>query len=133
MKINDKLLPSNKKFGFFFTLVFTLLFLYSLIYLTSQIYYIFLLLCLFTLTLTIFFPEKLLVFNKLWFRLGLLLNLIISPIILGFIFFFLITPISIFFKITQRDYLKLKFKNKRTYWINVKYKTISKESLKQQY
>ena len=133
MKINDKLLPSNKKFGFFFTLVFTLLFLYSLIYLTSQIYYIFLLLCLFTLTLTIFFPEKLLVFNKLWFRLGLLLNLIISPIILGFIFFFLITPISIFFKITQRDYLKLKFKNKRTHWINVKYKTISKESLKQQY
>jgi len=133
MKIDDNILPSNKKFGYFFSLVFLLIFLYFFYYSHLKLYIIFLSLSGITLLLTVFSPNKLLFFNKIWFKIGLLLSLIVSPLVLGFIFYILITPISIFFKIIGRDYLSMKLNNKDTYWIKSEEKKLDKNSLKQQY
>ena len=134
MKIDNDILPSNKKFGYFFSLVFFLIFVYIFYYYSnSNLYLVFLSLCLITILLTIFSPDTLLFFNKIWFRIGMLLNTIVSPVILGFIFFILITPVSLFFKIIRRDYLCIKLTNKESYWIKSEKRKLDKSSLKQQF
>jgi hypothetical protein len=51
-------------------------------------------------------------------RLGFLLGKIISPIILGVIFFGLITPYGIVMRMFGRDELNLKKIKNKSYWIN---------------
>jgi len=104
-------LPSNKKFGIFFSLIFLILYLYlsNYFFLTTSVIFLF---------LSFFYSSFLQPLNKLWFKLGILLGNIISPIVLGFIFFLLITPISVIGKIFKRDHLKINLdKNIKTYWI----------------
>ena len=55
--------------------------------------------------------------NNMWFKFGILLGKIISPLVMGVIFFFIVTPISIIMKILGKDILSLKKNNKRSYWI----------------
>tara|TARA_B100000686_G_scaffold316156_1_gene363707 strand:- start:375 stop:629 length:255 start_codon:yes stop_codon:yes gene_type:complete len=71
--------------------------------------------------MAIFFSELLLPLNILWFRLGIILGKIISPIVIGLIFFFIITPIALLGRLMGRDELKLK-RNKvsETYWVERK-------------
>jgi len=66
---------------------------------------------------TTFKEELLLPFNKLWMRFGFLLGLIVSPIVLGFIYFGLFTPISLIMRLVRRDELRLRLKNRTSYWI----------------
>jgi len=104
-------LPSNKKFGIFFSLIFLILYLYlsNYFFLTTSVIFLF---------LSFFYSGSLQPLNKSWFKLGILLGNIISPIVLGFIFFLLITPISVIGKIFKRDHLKINLdKNIKTYWI----------------
>jgi len=104
-------LPSNKKFGIFFSLIFLILYLYlsNYFFLTTSVIFLF---------LSFFYSSFLQPLNKLWFKLGILLGNIISPIVLGFIFFLFITPISVIGKIFKRDHLKINLdKNIKTYWI----------------
>ena len=63
-----------------------------------------------------FKPDLLDPLNKAWMTLGLLLGKIITPLILGVIFFGIFSPIAIFFKIIGRDELRLEFKLRKTYW-----------------
>ena len=56
-------------------------------------------------------------FNKLWMRLGALLGIIVSPIVMGVVYFGIITPIGLIMKLFGKDVLNLKLdKNKKTYW-----------------
>ena len=56
--------------------------------------------------------------NKLWFRFGLFLGKIISPIIMGVIFFLVVTPIGLLMRFFGKDVLNLKLnKKKSSYWI----------------
>ena len=55
--------------------------------------------------------------NLLWFKFGILLGKIVSPVVMGIIFFLVVTPISILLKIFSKDVLNLKFNNNKTYWI----------------
>ena len=55
--------------------------------------------------------------NNMWFKFGILLGKIISPLVMGVIFFFIVTPISIIMKISGKDILSLKKNNKKSYWI----------------
>ena len=72
-------------FTFVFLIVSTsLIFIYKSLVLSSIIFFI---LSIITLILTLFYPNQLTIFNKIWYSFGLFLNRIISPIILGFIFF----------------------------------------------
>lgn len=116
----DLLLPSNKKFGYFFSIIFFLV--GAFLYLSNDKEFAFIFLSFFVLTLflTLFFPSLLTKPNQYWFYFGILLGRIVSPIVLGIIFFVLLTPIALFLKFRSRDELMLKktsFTGK-TYWID---------------
>jgi hypothetical protein len=70
----------------------------------------------FFLVSSFFFQNLLGPLNKAWFLLGIGLGKVVSPIVLGIIFFGLITPIALLAKLTGRDELKLKRPKKSTYW-----------------
>jgi len=58
--------------------------------------------------------------NKIWFKLGIFLGKIVSPIIMGIIFFFVVTPIGLLMRILGKDLLNLKFNKNKSYWIEKK-------------
>ena len=70
------------------------------------------------LIITIIHADALLTFNKLWMKFGIFLGMIVSPIIMGIIFFGIFTPIAILMRLYGRDELRLIFKKKKTHWIN---------------
>jgi len=55
--------------------------------------------------------------NKLWFKFGIFLGKIISPLVMGIIFFLVVTPIGLLMRLLNKDLLKLKFNNNSSYWI----------------
>lgn len=73
-----------------------------------------------TVLLTLFNPKLLSPFNKAWMLLGDLLGRVISPLVLGVIFFLIITPTALIGRILGRDELKLKRKSQSSYWIDRK-------------
>lgn len=116
MKFSDIQLPSNKKFGAFFSLIFFSIALY--LSFTGKNYISIILTILGILFIVIIFtkPDILLPFNKAWMRFGFLLGVIVSPIILGLLFYIIFTPTSIFMRLILRDELSLKRKNVNSYW-----------------
>ena len=68
--------------------------------------------------------------NKLWFKFGIFLGKIISPFVMGIIFFLVVTPIGFLMRILRKDLLNLKYNNKRSYWIE---KTGPKSKMKNQF
>lgn len=110
-------LPSNKKFGLLFFGVFFALALYAH-YKNEATAIIGLLLFVssFFLISSFFFQALLTPLNKAWFMLGLALGKVVSPIVLGIIFFGLITPIALLARLMGRDELKLKRPKKSSYW-----------------
>ena len=69
--------------------------------------------------------------NILWNKLGIFLGKFISPIVMGIIFFLVVTPIGLFSRLLSKDFLKLKKNNaKKTYWIK---KDNYKSSMKKQF
>ena len=118
MKTSELELPTNKKFGFFFTAIFLIATSYFYINNASSSVVITLgVIGLSFLVATLVNPDVLLPLNKLWMRFGLLLGMIISPIVMGIIFFGLFTPMSLTMRLFRRDELRLRFKNKKTHWI----------------
>ena len=56
--------------------------------------------------------------NRLWAKFGIILGSIIAPIVMGVVFFLVITPIGLVMKIIGKDLLNLKYdKKKETYWV----------------
>lgn len=118
MKFSEIELPSNRKFGFFFTFVFGIVAIFFYFNGSLTWAYIFAAAAVVFLTVTIVKADFLLPLNKLWMRFGLLLGMIVSPIVLGVIFFGLFTPIAMPMRLSGRDELRLKFKNKASHWIS---------------
>jgi hypothetical protein len=58
--------------------------------------------------------------NKLWFKFGIFLGKIVSPVVMGVIFFAVVTPIALIMKLLGKDILNLKKNKKQTYWIECK-------------
>ena len=116
MKFSDIELPSNRKIGFFFSVVFLLLAAYFFSADSANWAAIFIFLSLVFSLVAITKPALLLPLNKLWMRLGLLLGMIVSPIVLGLIFFLIFTPVGFFMRLAGRDELLLKFKSANSYW-----------------
>ena len=67
---------------------------------------------------TLLTPKILTPLNKLWFIIGQLLGKIISPLVIGIIYFVVITPVGLIGKILCRDELRMRFKDIPTYWID---------------
>ena len=64
--------------------------------------------------------------NILWFKFGILLGKFVSPIVMGIIFFLVVTPTGYIMRLIGKDLLRLK-KNKNSYWIKkANYKTTMK-------
>jgi hypothetical protein len=55
--------------------------------------------------------------NKIWFKFGIILGNLVSPIILGAIFLFIVTPTAFIMRILNKNLLNLKKNNKNSYWI----------------
>jgi hypothetical protein len=72
------------------------------------------------LVITIINAKILLPLNKLWMKFGILLGMIVSPIIMGIIYFGIFTPIAIIMRLAGRDELRLRLKKQKTHWINRK-------------
>ena len=132
MKLSEIELPSNRKFGFFFTLVFA--FAATYFYYAANVVwtYVFIAAALVFLFVTLIKSDALLPLNKLWMRFGLLLGMIVSPIVLGVIFFGLSTPIAILMRLSGRDELRLKYAQKASHWIS-REEPIKSDSFKHQF
>jgi hypothetical protein len=81
------------------------------------------------LIITIIRPNLFTFLNKLWIKFGILLGKMMSPIIMGFVFFFVVTPIGIFVRIFKKDVMGLK-RGVSSYWINKEDKI---QSMKKQF
>ena len=120
MKFSEIKLPSNRKFGFFFSTIFLLASFYSYFIDSKIMVYLLGTICGTFLVITIINAKILLPLNKLWMKFGILLGMIVSPIIMGIIYFVIFTPIAIIMRLSGRDELRLRLKKQKTHWINRK-------------
>ena len=67
--------------------------------------------------ITIIRPNLFTYLNRLWIKFGMLLGKIISPIVMGLVFFFVVTPIGILVRVLKKDVMGLK-RGAPSYWIN---------------
>lgn len=116
MNLSEIKLPSNRRFGFFFSLVFFLASSYFLFTESLFVGYIFFALAILFFLISIVKSSLLHPLNKLWMRFGILLGSIISPIVLGLIFFGLITPYGLIMRLFRRDELRLKVNRNVSHW-----------------
>ena len=122
-------ISSNRSFGIVFFIVFLLIALYPLLkgndlrIWSLVISFIFLILGLIN-------SKILTPLNRLWFKFGLLLGRFISPLIMGIIFFIVVTPTGIIMRLFKKDLLNLKYNKKESYWIN---KSGPKSKMKNQF
>ena len=125
--------PSDKSFGIFFSILFFIIFIWFYDDNLNYPDYIFLVLSLSFLLTSLYKPVLLNNLKKLWLRLGLLIGKIFHPILLGVIYFFVISPISILLKICGRDELRLKVIRADTFWSDRENKKINPSTFKNQY
>ena len=116
MKFSDVELPSNRKFGLFFAAVSAIASAYFFKEDTHTIAWFFAGLAIVFAVVALTRSDILLPLNKLWMRFGLLLGMIVSPIVLGAIFFVIFTPIGFLMRLFGRDELRLKRKSASSYW-----------------
>ena len=110
-------LGSNRNFGIVFFIVFLLIAIYPLIN-QGEIRIWSLIISFLFLFFGLLNSKILTPLNKLWFRFGLFLGKIISPIIMAVIFFLVVTPIGLLMRLFGKDVLNLKLnKKKSSYWI----------------
>lgn len=126
IKNNSKLkLPSNKKFGFFFSGIFLILFSYFLFIDAKIITFVLGTIFVSFFFVTILKASLLFPLNYIWMRFGILLSKLVSPIVLGVIFFFMFTPVAVIIRIIGRDELCLRLNSQKSYWIKRKSSTIT--------
>ena len=128
--MSDKIeIGTNRNFGIVFFIVFLMIALYPLLkgndlriwsLITSFIF----------LALGLINSKILTPLNRLWFKFGLLLGKFVSPLIMGIIFFVVVTPIGLIMRIIGKDLLNLKFNKDKSYWIE---KTGPKSKMKNQF
>ena len=125
----DQNKTSNRNFGITFFIFFLILSLYPLIQ-DKNINYVLLFISIIFLFLSFLKPKVLKPLNKIWFKFGIFLGKFVSPIVMGLIFFLVITPTGLIMKAIGKNLLNLKKENKKTYWIN---KDNSNNSMKNQF
>ena len=114
--MDDIKISSNRSFGIVFFIVFLLIALYPLTY-SEDIRVWSVTISLIFLVLGLFNSKILTPLNKLWFKFGIFLGKIISPIIMGIIFFLVVTPIGLIMRFLGKDVLNLKYNKNKSYWI----------------
>ena len=129
-KFNNNIkISSNRSFGIVFFIVFLVIALYPLAH-SEEIKVWSAIISLIFLVLGLFNSKILNPLNKLWFKFGIFLGKIISPLVMGIIFFLVVTPIGLLMRLLNKDLLNLKFKNSSSYWIE---KTEPQSKMKNQF
>ena len=108
-------MSSNKSFGIVFCIVFLIIAFFPLIYGEPFLVHN--------------YSSILTPLNIIWTKFGMLLGKFVSPIIMGLVFFGVVTPTGLIMKIFKKDLLNLKRKNIKSYWIEKK----SKSDMKNQF
>ena len=107
---------SNRSFGIVFFIFFFIIGIWPL--LNNETYRLWSIIISFIFLLLGLINSNLLTpLNLLWFKFGLLLGKIVSPLVMGLIFFLVVTPTGLLMKIFRKDLLSLKYNNTSTYWI----------------
>ena len=117
--MNDIKISSNRSFGIVFFVVFLLIALYPVIN-HEEIRAWSLIVSLIFLVLGLLNSKILNPLNQIWFKFGILLGRIISPFIMGIIFFLVVTPIGLIMRLLKKDLINLKYNQNESYWIEKK-------------
>ena len=129
MDNKDIKISSNRSFGLVFFVLFLIIGLWPLIN-NNEIKIWSIAISVVFLVLGLLNSKLLLPLNKLWFKFGLLLGKIISPLVMVIIFFLVVTPIGYLMRMLKKDLLNLKFNNEKSYWIE---KNEPKSKMKNQF
>ncbi len=109
-------LPTNRNFGIVFSIVFLIISLWPLLS-QNEIRIWSLIISVIFFILGIFNSKLLLPLNKIWFKFGMFLGNFIAPIVMGIVFFLVVTPTALIMRLLGKDLLNLKKNNKNSYWI----------------
>ena len=126
-------LPSNKKFGFFFFIIFLFLGAYLFVKNYSLASSVSILIATIFLFFAVFLPDKLLYLNSCWMHFGVLIGKIVSPVVLGVIFFGIFLPIGLSMRLFGRDELGLNMRDVSSYWKKRQSVKIKSNSFKDQF
>ena len=127
--MDDIKIGSNRSFGIVFFVVFFIVAIYPLVN-DGELRLWSLIISIIFLLLGLVNSKILNPLNKLWFKFGIFLGKIISPFVMGIIFFLVVTPIGLLMRLLNKDLLNLKFNNSHSYWIE---KTEPKSKMKNQF
>ena len=122
-------LPSNRNFGIVFSIVFLIISLWPMLS-QNDIRMWSLIISGIFLVLGLINSKLLLPLNKIWFKFGILLGNFIAPIVMGVVYFMVVTPTGLIMRLLGKDLLNLKKNNKDTHWIE---KDNSNNDLKNQF
>ena len=114
--MKKNILPSNRNFGIVFTIVFIIVSFWPLLK-GGDIRYWSLIISFIFFVLALINSKILTPLNKIWMKFGFLLGKLVSPLVMGFVFFFVVTPTGIIMRLLGKDLLNLKKNNQNTYWI----------------
>lgn len=110
-------LPSNRAFGWMFTIVFALIGLHSLSGGGAMVAWMFGFAGL-SAAVTVTRPQWLAPLNRAWMTFGALLHRVVSPVVLGVIFYGVFTPFGFVMRMTGRDIMRRRLKPAApTYWV----------------
>ena len=115
--MNDIKISSNRSFGLVFFIFFLIVSLYPLSN-DKNINIVALTISIFFLVLGLLNSKILFPLNKIWFKFGIILGNLISPLIMSVIFFVIITPIGLLMRMFGKDVLNLKYNDNKSYWID---------------
>jgi len=127
--MDDVKVSSNRSFGIVFFVVFILIAIYPLTN-DENIRIWSIIVSLVFLILGLFDSKILSPLNIIWSKFGFFLGKIVSPLVMGIIFFFVVTPTGLLMKIFKKDLLNLKYNDDDTYWIK---KNEPKSKMKNQF
>ena len=122
-------ISSNKSFGLVFFFVFLLIGIWPILN-GEEIRKWSLIISIVFLILGLLNSKILTPFNKAWFKFGIFLGNFISPVVMGVVYFFVVTPTGLIMRLFKKDLINLKKNNKNTYWIEKKQ---TKSSMKNQF
>tara|TARA_X000000950_G_C13470262_1_gene479470 strand:- start:92 stop:478 length:387 start_codon:yes stop_codon:yes gene_type:complete len=110
---------SNRSFGIVFFIVFLIISLWPLLNENGvRIWAVYI--SLIFLILGVLNSKILTPLNKIWFKFGVVLGNFLAPVIMGIIYFLIVTPTGILVRLFKKDLLYLKMNDKKTYWIEKK-------------
>ena len=122
-------LPSNRNFGIVFSIVFLIIAIWPILN-QNEIRIWSIIISLIFLILGLINSKFLSPLNKAWFKFGLILGSVIAPVVMGVIYFLVVTPTGLIMKALGKDILALKKNKNNTYWLE---KDNSNNNLKNQF